>query len=254
MSDLKPGTPEYQEAYDKEMQRLEAEATKPTAKADDKATETTSTGKEAAKAEAKPEAKTETAQELAARLEKAEKALKDTQRWGHDNAARVKKLEKEAADRKRAEAKPPILEANPGLEDAIKHVAQVDETTKPMETWLQSVAHAIPDVEDLLGDKDFYAKASAKKTEFGAEWDNPLTAIRELSALRTEHLTTRNVQAAVESARKDFEVKSKKRSAMEVPGGSGGKDAPPQEDDAVKRFRTMSTEEFAKERSRVMGY
>jgi hypothetical protein len=40
---------------------------------------------------------------------------------------------------------------------------------------------------------------------------------------------------------------------MEVPGGSGGKD-PSKADDAVKRFRTMSKADFAKERSRVMGY
>lgn len=262
MSELKPGTPEYQAEYDKEMKRLEAEAgantdkkvDKPdttTSKADDKADEKTAEKKA-------DDAKTETAAELTARVEKAEKALKDTQRWGHENAARVKRLEKEAEDRKHAAKRPEILDANPQLEEAIKHVAGTKADEKPpQEQWFESVTVAIPDVNTLLGDKDFYAQAAAKKAELGSEWDNPLIAIRELSAMRTEHLSKQNVQAAVEAARKDFEVKSKKRTAMEVPGGSGGKDASTttsKEDEEVKRFRTMSTADLNKERSRVLGY
>lgn len=246
-------TPEQQEAYDKEMQRLEAEAGKKdvkaeTAKADDKAAETTSTTDDKAKA------KTETDEQTKARLEKVEKALKDTQRWGHENAAKVKRLEKEAEEAKRAAARPAILDANPGLEDAIQHVAGDKKTEKPaQEVWLGTVARAIPDVETLLGDKDFYAAAAARKAELGTEWDDPLIAIRELSSLKATHLTNQNVGAAVESARKDFEAKAKKKSAMEVPGGSGGKDKAA-DDDAVKRYSTMSKAEFDKERSRVMGY
>lgn len=255
MSDLTPGTPEYQEAYDKEMQRLEAEANgagkKPAA---DAATTSTDDDAKPTKADAKkPDAGTETDDETKQRLAKLEKALKDTQSWGHRNAAEVARLKKEAEERKRAETKPAILEANPGLEDAIKHVAQVQEAP-PVQNWLQSVSHAIPDVEQLLGDQAFFAKAQEKRSEFGAEWDNPLTAIRELSALRTEHLTQRNVQAAVDSARKDFETKAKKRSAMDVPGGSGGKDAVQQTDDSASRYSTMSKADFDKERARVMGY
>lgn len=243
--ELKPGTPEYQEAYDKEMQRLEAEA-KPETKPEAKTT-----------SEEKPERAPEKleAVDTTAELAKVQKALKDTQRWGHENAARVKRLEKEAEDRKRQETRPAILEANPGLEDAIKHVAgDRAAETDSRQQWLSTVSTAVPDVEELLGDKDFHAKATAKKSELGSEWDNPLIAIRELSSLKAEHQSLKASQAAVESARKDFEEKSKKRNAMSVPGGSGGKGDTSSNDDAVKRYATMSTAEFAKERSRVMGY
>lgn len=259
---MKPDSPEYQEAYQKEMQRLEAEAGKKdvkaeTAKTDDKAAATTSATDDKAKADAKVEAKTETDSETKARLEKVEKALRDTQRWGHENAAKVKRLEKEAEEGKRAATRPAILEANPGLEDAIKHVAgtRTESEADAKAAWLSTVSRAVPDVEQLLGDQAFHAKASARKAELGSEWDDPITAIRELSSLRTDHLSQKASQAAVEAARKDFDTKSKKRNAMEVPGGSGGKDgADPKGEDAAKRYREMSKEDFAKERSRVMGF
>lgn len=253
--ELKPGTPEYDEAYNKEMKRLEAEAGKDANKAD-KADTITSKADDKADKPAEKKAEIESTDELKARLEKAEKAIKDTQRWGHENAAEVKRLKREAEERKHAETRPAILEANPGLEDAIKHVAgtRTESEADAKAAWLSTVSRAVPDVEKLLGDQDFHAKASARKAELGAEWDDPITAIRELSSLKTEHLSNRASQVAVEAARKDFEVKAKKRNAMEVPGGSGGKDPAIKGDDAADRFRTMTKEEFAKERSRVMGY
>jgi hypothetical protein len=254
MADLTPGTPEYKEAYDKEMQRLEAEATKEPDKKPAKEAEITSEVKAPEKEAKTDDVKTETDAETKARLEKLERALKDTQRWGHENAAEVKRLKKEAEERKHAEKRPAILDANEGLEAAIKHVAGNRERTEdPKEVWFSSVSRAIPDVDSLLGDQAFYAKAQQRKAEIGADWDDPLIAIRELSSMRTEHFTQKNVQVAVEAARKDFDTKSKKRSAMEVPGGSGGRDTQPQEDD-VKKWQNMSSEEFAKARSKVMGY
>lgn len=258
-TDLKPGTPEYDEAYKKEMERLEAEAGKKPAKAEaDKTTSEASDKKDA-------DDGTESADEIKARLEKAEsdlktaqKAIKDTQRWGHKNAEEVKKLKREADDRKHREALAgdPLIVANPGLEETIKRIAQPARANgeDAKAAWLDTVARAIPDIETLLGDQAFHALASAKRSELGNEWDeDPIIAIRELSALRTEHLMQRNVTVAVDAARKDFEAKAKKRIAMDVPGGSGGKDAP-QIDDSVERYKTMTKEEFAKERSRVMGY
>jgi hypothetical protein len=262
-TELKPGTPEYDEAYQKEMQRLEAEA-KPGDKKDAKDDATnTSEVKDEAKAAAKTdEAKTETLEELKTRLdeeqkarERLEKSLKDTQRWAHQNAGMVKKLQKEAEDRKRQETAPEMLKANPGLEDAIKHVAGTNDNAKPepKDEWLASVSKAIPDIETHLGDQAFFAKARARQQELGPDWDDPFVAIRELTELKVAHLSEKRTQAAVEAARKDFESKSKKRNAMEVPGGSGGKDAP-KTDDGAKRYQTMSKEEFDKERARVMGY
>lgn len=249
-------TPEQQEAYDKEMQRLEAEAGKKPKTEEVKAETTTTTSTtETAKAET-AEAKTETDSETKARLEKVEKALRDTQRWGHENAAKVKRLEKEAEEAKRAATRPAILDANPGLEDAIQHVAgdRKTEEPQPKEQWLSTVARAIPDVEEFLGDKAFYAKAAARKTELGAEWDDPLIAIRELSSLKVTHQSAQHAAAAVEAARKDFEAKAKKKGAMEVPGGSGGKDAKTETNDDVTKWSTMPKAEFDKARSKVMGY
>lgn len=263
-TELKPGTPEYDEAYEKEMARLEAEA-----KGAKKGAEATNTSE--AKGESKDETKaddgkTETADEIKARLDKAErdlqaaqKAIRDTQRWGHKNAEEVKRLKAEADDRKRREklADDPVLKANPGLADAIEHVAgKREEETRdnPQEKWLSSVAKAIPDVETLLGDQAFFTKAKAKQAEVGAEWDDPFVAIRELSELKVQHLSERRSQAAVEHARKDFDSKKTKRNAMDVPGGSGGRDAQTKQLDEAERFRTMSKEDFDKERSKVMGY
>lgn len=262
-TELKPGTPEYDEAYKKEMQRLEAEASDGKKEAKDESN--TSEVKDEAKAETKTDdgKKDETLEELKTRLdeerkarERLEKSLKDTQRWAHQSAGMVKKLQKEADERKRSEAiaADPLVKANPGLEDTIKRVAGAkDETSDPKESWLSSVSRAIPDVETLLGDQGFFAKAKARQAELGPDWDDPFVAIRELSELKVAHLSERRTQAAVEAARKDFEAKSKKRSAMEVPGGSGGKDAQ-RKDDAAERYRSMSKEDFEKERARVMGY
>lgn len=267
-TELKPGTPEYDEAYQKELQRLEAEAKAKGGKqeaAGDDATNTSAAdakSKDGAKAD---DAKTETLEELKVRLdeeqkarERLEKSLKDTQRWAHQNAGMVKKLQKEAEDRKRGEslAEDPVLKANPGLKEAIEHVAkprQDDAKPAPQEQWLSSIAKAIPDVETLLADQAFFAKAKAKQAEYGPEWDDPFVAIRELSELKVAHLSEKRTTAAVEQARKDFSTKANKRNAMEMPGGSGGKDSQDQTN-AAEKYRTMSKEEFDKERSRVMGY
>lgn len=249
--ELKPGTPEYQDAYDKEMKRLETEAEKPA--------ETISAVE--AKPEEKP-AKTEDApkkdvsEELKAELEKTRKALEDTKRWGHGLASKVSKIEREREQEKHAEKRPAILDSNPGLEDAIKHVAHApaQPAQDAREGWSEQVGRALPDVEALLSDKDFYAKAEARRKDLGTDWDDPLNAIRELSELRTIHLSQKAAAVAVEQARKDFEQKAGKRNAMAVPGGSGGRDAPAKTEDAAERYRTMSKADFDRERSRVMGY
>lgn len=253
MSDLTPGTPEYKEAYDKEMQRLEAEAAKPADKPADKPAETPpGDGKPAPKAdEAKPD---DELAKVRKELETANKRVADTQRAFHENAARIKRLERDAEERKHAETRPAILDANPGLEEAITHIARPAQPEgTPEQRWLGTVVHAIPDVETLLGDQTFFAAAQARKAELGAEWDNPLTAIREFSALKTQHQSAQQSKAAVEAAQADFRKKAEKRPAMEVPGGAGGRDAPVQTDE-VQKVWAMSDEDFRKQRSKVMGY
>lgn len=231
-----PGTPEYDKAYQEEMKRLEAGA------------------KETPKKEEPDKPITPEKDVSKADLEKLEKALKDTQRWAHQNAAEVSRLKKEAEERKRTESRPAILDANPGLEDAIKHVVPTPEPKSKDEIWVETVQRVIPDVESLLTDQSFHAKAKARQAELGEAWMDPLIASRELSDLRAVHMRDQALQGAVEQARKDFEEKSQKRSAMAVPGGSGAKPAPKVVDDGVERYRTISDAEFRKERAKVMGY
>lgn len=236
-------TPEQQKAYDEEMQRLEAEAAKD-------AGVTT-----APKADETTEGKDDAVDETAQRLEKLEKALKDTQTWGHRNAAEVKRLKEEAENRKRVETRPAILDANPGLEDAISHVAGKPKENNQEQVWLDSVGTAIPDLETLLSDASFEQKIKARRGEVGSDWSNPLIAIREIADLKVSHLRDRAVSVASEQARKDFEQKAKKRVGMEVPGGSGGRDTGKGADDSeVKRFQNMTKADLEKERARVLGY
>lgn len=240
--DLKPGTPEYQEAYDKEMKRLEAVTTD----SKDEKVETTTSAEKTEKVE-KPDPVTK------ADVEKLEKALKDTQRWAHQNAAEVSRLKKEAEERKRTETRPEILNANPGLEDAIKYVAPALPQKSKDDIWMESVQRAIPDIDGLLNDQAFLAKAKSRQAELGEAWMDPLIAIREFSDLKTVHVRDQAIQGAVEQARKDFEDKSTKRSAMSVPGGSGAKQQPQKEDEAQK-IREMSSKDFNAMRAKVMGF
>jgi hypothetical protein len=243
MSELVPGTPEYQEAYDKEMQRLEAGDPK-------------EPPKEEPKEEPKEPITLEKPDETKQRLESLEKALKDTQAWGTRTSQELARLKKEREVEKHASTRPPILDQTPGLEDAIKHVATVPERPS-QENWLMSVSQAIPDVEQLLGNQEFHSKAQQKRMEFGTEWDNPLIAIRELSTLKAEHLKNQAVSVAVEKAREqarqDFESKAKKKTAMSVPGGSGGRDSTKTQDDAQKVW-DMPEKDFQSMRSKVLGY
>lgn len=236
MSDF---SPEQQKAYDEEMKRLEA-GTKVETKVETKETITSD----------------DTVEQLRSRLDKQEKALKDTQRWAHQAAGDAAKLRREAEERERLEREArvkPLFDANPVLEEGIKHVAQGQERYR-MEILEASVRKAIPDVDDLLNDPVFHAKASARREELGQVMEDPLIAIRELSELKASHMSERATKQAVEAARKDFEEKAKKRSAMEVPGGSGSKATTEVPDDDAKKWRDMPTNDFRKERAKVMGH
>lgn len=258
--DLVPGTPEYKEAYDKEMKRLEDAAADPSKK-DEKKAEGTTPAQDGKAEETKPDPIEELRKEIAERDKKFDglaKSLRDTQRWGHENARMVKKLNAELAEERKARTKPAILDANPGLEEAIEHVAGPGErkdAPNGQDLWLNSVARAIPDVETLLADPAFHAAAEARRRELGADWDDPINAIRELSDLKGSHLREKATAAAVEAARKDFEAKAKKRPAMDIPDGSGARLTQEQRDQQkeAERFRTMPKAEFEKERSKVLG-
>lgn len=241
MSELKPGTPEYDKAYQDEMTRLEAEAG----------------GKP--KDEAKPKDATPSTDKVDANpeIERLEKRLKDTQRMAHQAATEASRLRKDAEERERLEREArvkPLFDANPGLKEAIEIVSPKPKEKSADEIWLETVQRVVPDVEDLLGDQAFHAKAKSRQAELGEAWTDPLVASRELSELKASHMSERATKQAVEAARKDFEEKAKKRSAMEVPGGSGSRATTEVPDDDAKKWRDMPTNDFRKERAKVMGH
>lgn len=250
-----PGTPEYQEAYDAEMKRLEAGASKPEAKAEEQEATTTS-----AETEAKAKAPAgETDEQLSKRLASVEKALKDTQAWGHRNAAEVARLKREAEERAKKESRPAILDNVDGLEEAIHHVAGKPETKQPVskDQWASVVGAAIPDIEQFLTDPEFAQRALAIKQDVitrGENWDDPIVAIREFGALKTDFIRSRAATAATEKARKDFEDKQKKLQGMQMPGGSGGKAPAAKQVDEASRWMDMTPAEFQKQRAKVLGY
>lgn len=268
MPDQNQGDAEYSAAYQAEMDRLDAEAA-----AARGAAPTTSTPEPTATAEPTPapvatstddmptdppKAPTE-AERLATlerELESTKKALNDTKKWAGQSAAEVKRLKKEQEERDRKANRPQVLDDNPGLEEAVRYVTGAPAAGQPAhdpEAWADTVGAALPGLDALLEQSpELRTKAEAKARELGEAWTDPLVAIRELNALQIDHIRAGQAAAAVEAARRDFEQRKKHQTAMTVPGGGASRLAPPV--DASKRYETMSREEFAKERARVLGY
>lgn len=269
MSTENQGAQSYDEIYQAEMARLNAGAAAASGAPAPGAAATTPTDEPAPNANAEPapapaattgEPKPETAEERIARLEQSlastNKALSDTKSWASRNAAEVKRLRTEQEERDRKANRPQVLDDNPGLEDAIRHVTGAPAAGKPAhdpDAWANAVGTALPGLDALLAQHpDLTAKATAKAQELGAAWNDPLVAIRELSALQIEHERTQVAAAAREAAARDHAKRKQQQTAMTVPGGGASRQAPPV--DAAKRYETMSSADFAKERSRVLGY
>lgn len=259
---------QYQKAYDEEMAKLNGEAAQatttppPDANQNDQQQAAAGTTEpptaDANVATTTPAPQVESAEEVNARLAKVEKALEDTKRWAHQNAAEVKRLKQEAEQRKREETRPVILDDNPGLEDAIRFVnapaGSTAAATDPQEVWFNTVNGALPDLEKLLGESpDFRALAEQKRNEMGAQWHDPIAATRELGALQARYQSQQAVSSAVEKARKDFAAQQKKSTAMQVPGGGAGTKAPAPADE-VTRIQTMSSADFDKMRNKALGF
>lgn len=261
MSDLSPE--EYQKQYDEAAAKLDAAAagnteaitepvaeepakeepkTEPEAQAEPAATETI-------------EAPAESLAEMRARLEKAEKALKDTQAWGTKNAQRLAEIERERAQQQRDAARPAILDANPELVEAIKYVAndpapqqQAQDQQQQWQTIVETVHPGIfaPDADAALIDA-----LVAKRDASGNAWSDPLVAIRDITTEKLAHAERQAMKRASEEA-----AKQSQKAAMSVPAAGGGtaRSAPDPAKDEVLRIQKMTPAEFEKERSRVLGY
>lgn len=264
------GAQSYDEIYQAEMARLDAEAA--AARGDQPAGAAATTSNAEPAPAATPDASTtgepgnaapkqETAEERLARLEReltsTKKALDDTKGWASRNAAEVKRLKKEQEERDRRANRPQVLDDNPGLEEAVRYVTGAPANGKPAahdpDAWADAVGTALPGLDALLEQNpDLTAKAQAKAKELGEAWNDPLVAIRELSALQIEHERARVAAAARDAAARDFQKRKQQQTAMTVPGGGASRQAPPV--DAAKRYETMSSADFAKERAKVLGY
>jgi hypothetical protein len=254
---------EYQAEYEKAMAELEASengtAAAVTPEATTEASQTPDPATEAQPAPAEPvkAPEGETIEQLRERLAQQEKALKDTQRWAHENAAALKRLQQEREAAEHAAKKPQLLNDIEGLEEAVKYVAEAPkpQEVNPEQAWLEAISKAHPDVNDLLAEDAFFKSVEARRQSSGADWNDPLVAIREITAAKLERAEAVKAQA-IEQARKDFEAKQNQKAAMQVPGGHTGA-APRESDpqaDMVKKYQTMSDEEFAKEVAKVTGF
>jgi len=253
MADLEPGTPEYQEAYDAELKRLDEAGDTPI-------TSEAATAEPAAvtadPAEESPQPSVEDQiRELRESNERLEKQARDNQSWATKNAQELARIKKERDEQIRQQNRPKILDDVPGLEEAIRHTATPTAAAPPPEqAWGDTVVKALPDIDGLLADPGFFQKASEVRQKLGQDWNDPLIAIRELSNARAEHMRATAVSKAVEQAQRDHAAKAKKLGAMAVPGGSGKPGAAKTEQEEVERINTMSDEDFAKMVRKAKGY
>jgi hypothetical protein len=254
---------EYQKQYDAAAAELEAAANPTTARDDKgqfaKATpEATPEKPEPETPEVKPEpevkAEPDPLEEIRQKLEKTEKALKDTQAWGTKNAQALAQIQREAEERKRAAERPAILDANPELEEAIKYVRPepVNHDAEIGQAWNMAVHTAHPGIFDKSIDPELERAILARFDAVPEARTDPLIAIREITA---EKLAFTERQLGKRFASES--QKAAQKSAMSVPGAgaSGAKTPPPDADLAEKnRILNMTDAEFAKEVRKVKGY
>lgn len=257
---------EYQKEYDKAMKALDGEAAGEPTTAKTEEVEAKAPPETPAKVE--PDAKHDATdkpkddekpkepdplEEIRAKLAKTEKALKDTQKWGTQNAQELAQLKRESDERKRQAERPAILDANPGLEEAIKHVVPTPEPQGP-DQWAirnQIINEAHPGIFNKDVPDELVKGILARFDALGDDINDPLICIREITAEKLAH-TEREIgkRFAAESA------KAAQKTAMSVPGAGGaGARVPVDADLAAKdRILNMTSAEFEKERRRVLGY
>lgn len=195
--------------------------------------------------------------EVRAELEKTQKALKDTQAWGTKNAQRIAEIDRERQQQQRDAMKPAILDANPELADAIRYVAgdpaPQQQAQDTQQKWLDVVNAAHPGIFDLSIDPELEKAILARRDKVGAEWGDPLVAIREITAEKlafTEQQVGKRFAAAAATVAK--------KSAMSVPGAGASsavsRTTPDADLEAVQRIKNMSDADFEKEVARVKGF
>ena len=193
--------------------------------------------------------------ELRAQLAKTEKMAKDNQAWATRNAQEVAQLRREKEQQQREASRPAILDANPELADAIRHVvsdpAPRQQEQEKQDLWAQTVDKAHPGIFSVDIDPELEKDLVQRLDQLGEAKSNPLEAIRVITEGKLAHAERQiGKRFAAEAA------KLAQKSAMSVPG-AGRSSATAPVDAAlaeVQRFQNMSDAEFQKEVRRVKGY
>lgn len=270
---------EYQREYDKALAEMDAAEKSTTARGSDgkfvKAEEKPAEEKpaEPAPEKSEPETKEEPKQEepkpddkpkeddeataLRKRLESAEKALKDTQAWATKLSQERAAEKREAERRAREAAKPPILDANPELADAIRYVSSDKPEAKPdpQAEWVSAVERAHPGVFSAELDPGLEKVLHTRLTALSAEERaDPLIAIREITEGKLEFATKQAEQRQAAAAA--AAAKEKAKAAMSVPGAgaSGSRTTADPEREAVDRVHNMTDADFEREYRKARGF
>lgn len=270
---------QYQEAWDKmdaadEGKQPEPTTAKPEASAAVEQPRDEQGRFTAAEAE-KPAAVDNAQQQMAAmkaELEKAQKALQDTQRWGHQKAEEAARLRREHEQAQRAAKKPELLQSIPELEGAVDHVLAeriahsqqmaeqaAQQEQERFEQNMSIVMQAHPDVTDLLKDQEFLSAMENRRKTIGEEKfdSNPALIIREVTAEkldRAKRVFDAERATAIEAARKDAEKQAKAKASMTMPGAAPGGRVPASKDLTPEEINNMSTEDFRRMQARVTGF
>lgn len=253
---------EYDSAYDAEMERLNSA---------DEGTNKPEPTTEQPQAEAEPVAQVETAQEVdyKAKWEEAqaaiaakEKALADTQRWGHENAKKVKEFERSQR------ARPALLDDIPELADVVnyaiedlheKHQTLQEQQAQHLEQRTQQaldmVIEAIPDVPALLNDESFKNAMIARREAIGADkFDvNPSIMIREINAEKHARFQAQQ-EVAINAAKAEFAKTQKAKSSMSMPTGAIASNKASSKDMSYADVMNMSDAEFKAMQNKTLGY
>lgn len=199
------------------------------------------------------EAEADPVAELRSELEKTKKQAADNKAWATKVAMELAEAKRAQELRDREAARPQVLAQNPGLEEAIRYVADAPkpQAPDPRQQWIQIVDSAHPGIFSADADPELVDVLVAKRDASNGAWlADPLLAIREITEAKLAH-----AQRQVEKRFAAEQQKASAKSAMSVPGaGATVKTAADPAADEVKRIQDMTPAQFEKERRRVLGY
>lgn len=194
--------------------------------------------------------------ELTARLERAEKSVRDTQAWGTRMAQEAAVLRRQQDAEQREASRPAILDANPELADAIRFVAtdpapqqQAEARTAAFQTVIEK-AH--PDAFAVDMPEELQTSIAKAWQDLGDAAQDPLEVVRVITQEKiafTERQTGKRFTAEL--------ARQQEKSAMSVPGpGKSSAVASPQDAQLAEaqRISNMTDREFEAEVRKVRGY